>query len=508
MIRPDAADPHPCAVVRPVRRLGSSWAFAVGVRSRPTRVSGPRTVGTMSDLPFGFGPSDSDDESRRSGSGGSGGSGPGGPGGPMGFGLPGMGGAGGPGGPGGFDMGQLGQMLTQLGQMLSQSSGPGADGPVNYKLAAQMAHQQLGAEGTAKPTSEQQRAAEESVRLAELWLEDATTLPSGTSQVAVWSPAQWVDTTMPTWQRLCDPVAQRVAGAWVEGLPEEARQMAGPMLGMISQVGGMAFGSQLGAGLAQLAKEVLTSSEVGLPLGPEGTAALLPAAITTFTEGIDRPAGEVLVFLAAREAAHQRLFGHVPWLRQRLLATVEEFARGISIDTSRMEELARDVDPTNPESLQQLMSSGMFEPQTTESQRAALRRLETLLALVEGWVDVVVADAVGERLPGASALGETLRRRRASGGPAEQTFATLVGLELRPRRLRDAAALWRALTDERGTEGRDAVWSHPDLMPTADDLDDPAAFVGGTKTVASGEAEARPRASPTSTTRWRASRPR
>jgi len=441
----------------------------------------------MSDLPFGFGPSDPDDESRRSGSGG-------GQGGAGGFGFgPGMGLPGGAGGPGGFDMGQLGQMLTQLGQMLSQSSGPGADGPVNYKLAAQMAHQQLGAEGKAAPSTEQQRAAEEPVRLAELWLEDATTLPSGASQVVVWSPAQWIDTTMPTWQRLCDPVAQRVAGAWVEGLPEEARQMAGPMLGMISQVGGMAFGSQLGQGLAQLAKEVLTSSDVGLPLGPEGTAALLPAAIATFTEGLDRPAGEVLVFLAAREAAHQRLFGHVPWLRQRLLATVEEFAHGISIDTSRMEELAREVDPTNPASLQELMSSGMFEPQTTEAQQAALRRLETLLALVEGWVDVVVADAVGDRLPGAVALGETLRRRRASGGPAEQTFATLVGLELRPRRLRDAADLWRKLTEERGIEGRDAVWAHPDLMPTADDLDDPTAFVGERRSVAPSEEGAAPK---------------
>jgi putative hydrolase len=372
--------------------------------------------------------------------------------------------------------------------MLSQSGGPGAEGPVNYKLATQMAHQQLGAAGGTAPTAEQQRAAEESVRLAELWLEDATTLPSGTSQVAVWSPAQWIDTTMPTWQRLCDPVARRVAGAWVDGLPEEARQMAGPMLGMISQVGGMAFGSQLGAGLAQLAQEVLSSTDVGLPLGPEGTAALLPRAVATFTEGLDRPAGEVLVFLAAREAAHQRLFGHVPWLRQRLLATVEEFAHGITIDTSRMEELAREVDPTNPESLQQLMSSGMFEPQTTESQKAALRRLETLLALVEGWVDVVVADAVGDRLPGAGALGETLRRRRASGGPAEQTFATLVGLELRPRRLRDAATLWRRLTDERGIDGRDAVWAHPDLIPTADDLDDPSTFFAGRGRVEGGAA--------------------
>jgi hypothetical protein len=70
------------------------------------------------------------------------------------------------------------------------------------------------------------------------------------------------------------------------------------------------------------------------------------------------------------------------------------------------------------------------------------------------------------------------RRRRATGGPAERTFATLVGLELRPRRLREATTLWQSLTDgARGIEGRDALWAHPDLLPTADDLDDPAVFV-------------------------------
>jgi putative hydrolase len=443
-----------------------------------------RTVGGMSDLPFGFGPPDPDDPrhqgSSGSGSGGSGSEGPGG----FGFNPGGAGGnpfaafGGGAGGPGGFDLGQLGQMLTQLGQMLSAGGGPGAgDGPVNYQLAAQMAHQQITLKGA--PTAEEKNAITESVRLAELWLDDATTLPSGISTVTAWSPDDWVDATVPTWQRLCDPVARRVANAWVEGLPAEAREMAGPMLGMISQVGGMAFGSQLGSALGQLAGEVLTSSDVGLPLGPEGTAALLPAAVSRFTDGLDRPASEVLVFLAAREAAHHRLFGHVPWLRQRLLATVEEFAHGITIDTSRIEELARDLDPSNPAAIEQAMSSGLFEPQTTEAQKAALTRLETLLALVEGWVDHVVAQAVGDRLPGANALRESMRRRRASGGPAEQTFATLVGLELRPRRLRDAAELWHRLGEARDVDGRDAVWAHPDLLPTAEDLDDPAAFVRG-----------------------------
>ena len=79
--------------------------------------------------------------------------------------------------------------------------------------------------------------------------------------------------------------------------------------------------------------------------------------------------------------------------------------------------------------------------------------------------------------PPPPSLQEATRRRRASGGPAEQTFAALVGLELRPRRLRDAAALWQALREQRGIEGRDAIWAHPDLLPSSEDLDDPAGFV-------------------------------
>jgi putative hydrolase len=183
-----------------------------------------------------------------------------------------------------------------------------------------------------------------------------------------------------------------------------------------------------------------------------------------------------MVYLAAREAAHQRLFAHVPWLRQRLLATVEEYASGIKVDTSALEQLAGQVDPTNPESIEQMMSSGVLQPQTTPAQQAALDRLETLLALVEGWVDVVVAEAIGDRLPGADALRETLRRRRASGGPAEQTFATLVGLELRPRRLRAASNLWALVGERHGAKVRDGVWAHPDLVPTAADLDEPLDF--------------------------------
>jgi putative hydrolase len=127
--------------------------------------------------------------------------------------------------------------------------------------------------------------------------------------------------------------------------------------------------------------------------------------------------------------------------------------------------------------MEKLMSQGMFEPKATPEQTVALERLETLLALVEGWVQTVVAAALGERMPGTVALAEMLRRRRATGGPAEQTFATLVGLELRPRKMREAAVLWERLTSAAGIDTRDAVWNHPDLMPSSADLDEPAGFI-------------------------------
>ncbi|MBF6174726.1 zinc-dependent metalloprotease [Nocardia blacklockiae] len=423
----------------------------------------------MSDVPFGFSNRDDDpDRDRRDDQSGSGANNP--------FGI------GGP-GAGGFDPSQLGQMLTSLGQMFSNIGQPGAQsgGPVNYDIAKRLARQQLGSR--VEPVSPStQRAVSDAAHLAELWLDAATTLPAGATKTVAWTPNDWIEETLPTWRRLCDPVAQQVSGMWTSTLPEEAKEFAAPMIGMLGQMGGLAFGSQLGQALGQLAGEVLTSTDIGLPLGPTGTAALLPAAVTEFSKGLERPESEILVYLAAREAAHQRLFAHVPWLRQQVLGAVEDYARGIRMDFSAIEEAAQNIDPmslTDPSKLEELLSQGTFEPQTTPEQKAALDRLETLLALIEGWVEVVVTDAVGDRLPGAGALAETLRRRRATGGPAEQTFATLVGLELRPRKLREAATLWRRLTTDAGTESRDAVWAHPDLLPSSADLDNPAGFIDG-----------------------------
>jgi putative hydrolase len=461
----------------------------------------------MGDVPFGFQPPDDDatgegnlpesrHPSQRPGGrppGGSGGSSSGGSGGSGGnpFGL-----------GGGMSMNDIGAALSQLGAMMQGMSTPSTgQSAVNWDAATDVARRTIASAGDPVVADAERRSVEDAVRLADLWLDAITTFPSTGAGARAWSRTEWLLGTMPAWQEIIEPIAEQVQASMASmmprpedlagGLPEELRsllpeglpvdfgQMLGPLLGMAQQMGSSMFAMQAGQGLAALASEVLGTGDVGLPLTSDGIPTLLPANVERFGAGLELAAGEIDLYLALREVAHQRLFKHVPWLGPTVRGAVAEYARGIGLDAGAMEEALRGIDLSNPENIQEALASGVLVPDDTPEQKAALARLETLLALVEGWVDHVVTAACGDRLATASRLQEAVRRRRAAGGPAERTFQNLVGLELRPRRLRDAAALWQQLEQERGAEGRDAVWAHPDLLPGPADLDDPSGFVRG-----------------------------
>jgi putative hydrolase len=349
-------------------------------------------------------------------------------------------------------------------------------GPVNWDLANQSARQVVSAGGDRSVSSAERRDVEDSFRLADTWLNDSTVFPATGGSPRTWSRAEWVEGTQQAWRALVDPVATRVSEAMNKALPQEMSHVAGPLVGMMQQIGVSMWGAQVGQSIGKLAGEVLGSTDVGLPLA-SGNPVLIPANVRSFGEGLGVEDRDVFLYLAMRELAHLRLYAHSPWLRAHIVSLVEEYARHVSVDTDRIESTLRDIDPQRPEAIQEALEGGLFDMPTTPEQKAALSRLELALALIEGWVHNVVTMATSDRLPSAGALAETVRRRRATGGPAEQTFATLVGLELRPRKLREAAAFWAAIRDARGVEGRDAVWTHPDLLPDADDLADPERFL-------------------------------
>jgi putative hydrolase len=405
---------------------------------------------------------------------------------------------GGTGGGGAGDMNAMMQQLQNAFAMLGGGAGAGglfgrgastSGSGVNWEVTKDTARKTVASLGPdPTPTSTQQHAITEAVSIAEVWLDEATTFPRVSTTVAAWSRAEWVENTMEVWRRLVEPVATHIADAMEGALSfggDEAGAIAG-MAGMeqmlrpmLRSSGASMFGLQLGQGLGQLAAEVVGATDIGLPLSEPGHVALLPTNVAAFGEGLEQSSTDVTLYLALRECARQRLFASAGWLREQVLVLVEQYAAGITIDTSALEQAVSQLDPTNLEELSASLEGGLFEPRKTPDQLATLQRLETMLALVEGWVDDVVTRATAPWMPAAGALAETVRRSRASGGPAEATFATLVGLELRPRRMRDAANLWAAVRESRGMEGRDAVWAHPDLVPTAADLDDPLGFVSG-----------------------------
>lgn len=389
----------------------------------------------------------------------------------------------------------VGQFESMLGQFQAMMNAPD-EGPVSATIAADVARKIVAAAGDSSMGEREHKLAADAGRVADLWLGAVTELEAPGLTGVAWSRSEWIEGTVEVWRDLVAPVAEGVTGALggaitaqfanadLDALPPglvppgtNPAVVMGQMAPLLQRAGASMFSMQLGQGLAALAGEILTGTEVSLPLTPDGELVLIPSTIATFAEGLEIDLDEVWLYLAVREAARLRLFAGAPWLGPQLLTAVQDYARGIELDTEGIEAALSGVDPTDPEAMQQQLTDKLFAPRPSPAQQAALGRLETWLALIEGWVDVVTDRAATAHLPHAAALAETVRRRRATGGPAEKTFAGLVGLELRPRRLRDAANLFAALEAAGGAELRDASWAHPDLAATAADLDDVLGYV-------------------------------
>ena len=381
-------------------------------------------------------------------------------------------------------MGRMQSMMAAFTSQLATFGPTDPDSGMNWRFTKDIARKLTAAAGPdPTPSQSQLTAIRSAAELADLWLDEQIAFPPITPRPAAWSRAEWVENTFDTWQQLIRPVVTQL-GTTLGGLLD-AQSPADPAAGMLQPMiktaaSGM-FAAQVGQSLGRLAVEAFSAGDIGLPLTARPVVALLPTNIDQFGEGLEVSRPDLLLFLALRETARQRLFGAVGWLGPQLLALVEHYARGISIDPAALEQaiesqLGSAMTAEEVEQAGQAMAGSLFVPQVSEEQRAVLGRLETLLALVEGWVDEVVDQATRQRMPAAALLTEMLRRRRAAGGPAESALKALVGLELRPRRTRDAANLWAATRATRGAAARDASWAHPDLIPSAAQLDDPLGY--------------------------------
>lgn len=361
------------------------------------------------------------------------------------------------------------------------------EGPVNWKLAGDLARQTAvgaqrlpglpepaGSPGDPAPTAQQTRELREAAQIASLWLGEAMDFDVPAQTLDVWGRGTWVHRTLPRWQSTVEPVAKYMAGAIGDAITAQMQgsgmALPGDPAQMMERMGGTLFGIQFGQAIGSLAREVAGTTDLSLPLGPDGTPALVAANVEDFLREQSLDPSAARIFLAARELAHTALFSAAPWLGRTLFAAIEDYARGITLDLDALDEMVRGLDLSDPESLQAHRPEEMFVFTRREAQERALEELATTLALVEAWVDHVTTQALSGKLPQVEAMREVLRRRRATGSPAEGMLARTVGIELRPRRVREALAWWESVLATEGVPGREAHWAHPDLLPTVDVL--------------------------------------
>lgn len=394
------------------------------------------------------------------------------------------------------DFNELFAQLSSFGlnpqTLFAAANSAGSVGPlISPDVLRDVARKFISSQGDRPVGSQDVTDSQVALDIANTWLDEATNFPAlSRSNLPAWSRRDWLDSSVTNWAKMIEPLADGMANALTNVLKHEngadAEQGLAAVAPIMRAFMGSLIANQLGTSIGQLAVSITGANDVAIPLFGSSEARLIPENVTKWAQGLDIPTDEVRIFLAVREAAASRLFSHSPWLSEYIQAAITAYGAGIKIDIDSIQEQAEraletgELDINNPESISVAISSGLFKPEQSPSQDAALEKLEIILALIEGWIDYVSTKAVGDRLPSYPALSETLRRGRATKSPTQQLFATLLGLEVSPRKMRECSHFWFEVESEIGLAGRDQRWEDPALLPRSEDLADVKKFLTST----------------------------
>lgn len=395
------------------------------------------------------------------------------------------------------DFNELFAQLSSFGlnpqTLFAAANSAGSVGPlISPDVLRDVARKFVSSQGDRPIGSQDVTDSQVALDIANTWLDDATNFPAiSRSNFPAWSRRDWLDSSVANWAKMIEPLADGMANALTNVLKQtplepEMEQGLAAVAPIMRAFMGSLIANQLGTSVGQLAVSITGANDVAIPLFGSSEARLLPENVTKWAQGLDIPIDEVRIFLAVREAAASRLFSHAPWLSTYIQDAITAYGAGIKIDIDSIQEQAEraletgELDINNPESISVAISAGLFKPEQSPSQDAALEKLEMILALIEGWIDYVSTKAVGDRLPSYPALSETLRRSRATKSPTQQLFATLLGLEVSPRKMRECSLFWFEVESEIGLAGRDQRWEDPALLPKSQDLADVSKFLNST----------------------------
>ena len=371
----------------------------------------------------------------------------------------------------------LGQipLFAELAKVLSWTGGP-----VNWDLARQIAVAlAAGEENVHDVSSADQAEMAESVRLAELWLQEGPGLPPPprVATVRALTPARWAERAT-SLREVVDPLAAKVAAAMAEQSGEPESESEANMLGpVLQQMAPVFLGIQAGVALGSLATGILGSYDLPLPLAEEGTIDVIIPAVDAIADsyGLDRR--ETRLWVALHQSAHRLTFESLHGVSTHFFALFHNYVAALDVDMSGAFDRLQTLDITSPERLREAMEDqGFFGLLDTPATRAALEKVQRFLALVEAFADRAV-DSAAARMPTSGRIAEAMARRRAEPAQGEKMFANFIGLDVTSEQIRAAEIFSQGVLATAGWPALLKLWDDPEFLPTEPELSEPAVWL-------------------------------
>jgi len=360
-----------------------------------------------------------------------------------------------------------------------------ADGPVHWEVARQLAQMSAtGGQAEANVDPLQRMRLEELVRVAELHVSDTTGLPtslgSGVLKVRPVNRSEWASLALDDWRPLLEGMATSLgrAGDTAGEGPGEGDPMTG-LLGQLGSVmGPMLMSLQIGGLAGHLAQRSLGRYDPPLPRPRTDEVQVVTATVDAFASDWSLPPDDVRLWVLVHEVCFHAVLGR-PQVHQRLSRLLQKYAEGFQPDPGALEDKLGDIDPTRPESFQQVLGdpTALLGAVQTPAQRRLLPQIEALTTAMVGYVDHVM-DAVGQRLiTSYSSLTEALRRRRVEEDEASQFLGRLLGMELGQAQYDRGGAFVKGVLDRAGDEGLGRLWHSEHELPTPAEVDAPGLWL-------------------------------
>jgi putative hydrolase len=386
--------------------------------------------------------------------------------------------------PGGADFFGRIPLFREFARLLA-----GESGPVNWELARQVAvATAAGADAlgtmpqlprpTPSPPPGERREWDERLRLAELWVDPATSLAGRglTLSAEPVSRPDWAEAVLPQFAPLVEPGARRLMEAVG---PQVAAGAPGEMGQVMTSLGALLAGLQVGALVGQLAQLVFAQYDLALPGREPARILVVPENVAAFEQSDAVPADQFRLWLATHEVVRQRLFVGVPWLADHLRAVVVEIANATDPDPSGLMDRLQSLDlGGGAEDLRELLEGGqgLLGPPTA-ALRAAVGRLEATLAITEGYALTVCERALTGRLPALGAVTAAVERRLADPEGPQALFAQLLRVDPEQAGAARGHRFCREVLAATDIEGLDRLWAHPDFLPTQEELASPGRWL-------------------------------